>query len=113
VLIGLAEGHDGVVPALRLVDTVKRVAPDGAVLETLDRSSLVGVQTPQGFPADVLRRAVAAAGDDLASATDCSSLVERAGGRVVWVEGDPLNVKVTTRADLRRCEELVRPRDAG
>jgi 2-C-methyl-D-erythritol 4-phosphate cytidylyltransferase len=112
VLLGLAAGHDGVVPALPLVDTVKRVA-NGAVVETLDRSSLVAVQTPQGFPADVLRRALAAAGDELASATDCSSLVERAGGRVVCVDGDPRNLKVTTRADLRRCEELARPAVEG
>jgi 2-C-methyl-D-erythritol 4-phosphate cytidylyltransferase len=113
VLRGLAEGHDGVVPALPLVDTVKRVGPDGAIAETLDRSTLVAVQTPQGFPADVLRRAVAAAGDELAGATDCASLVERAGGRVACVEGDPRNLKVTTRDDLRRCEELARTASPG
>jgi 2-C-methyl-D-erythritol 4-phosphate cytidylyltransferase/2-C-methyl-D-erythritol 2,4-cyclodiphosphate synthase len=85
----------------------------GAIVETLDRAELVGVQTPQGFPADVLRRAVREAGDELARATDCSSLVERTGGRVVCVEGDPLNLKVTTRADLRRCEQLLRERGSG
>jgi 2-C-methyl-D-erythritol 4-phosphate cytidylyltransferase len=113
VLQGLTTGADAVVPALPIVDTVKRVAGD-VVVETLDRSSLVGVQTPQGFPADVLRRALSAADAD--SATDCSSLVERTGGRVICVPGDPLNLKVTTRDDLRRVEELFRargPQDEG
>lgn len=96
VLAPLAEGADGVVPALPLADTVKRVR-GGVVEETVDRDGLVAVQTPQAFPADGLRRALAG---DLAGATDCASLVERAGGRVVVVEGDPRLLKVTTAADL-------------
>ncbi len=97
VLTPLAEGWDGVVPALPLADTVKRVDGD-RVLETLDRADLVAVQTPQAFLADTLRRAVAGGGD----ATDCAGLVEGAGGRIRWVEGDPRLLKVTTRADLDR-----------
>jgi 2-C-methyl-D-erythritol 4-phosphate cytidylyltransferase len=97
VLTPLAEGWDGVVPALAIADTVKRVDGD-RVLETLDRDDLVAVQTPQAFLADTLRRAVAGGGD----ATDCAGLVEAAGGRIRWVEGDPKLLKVTTRADLDR-----------
>ena len=97
VLTPLAEGWDGVVPALPIADTVKRVDGD-RVLATVDRDDLVSVQTPQAFLADVLRRAVAGGGD----ATDCAGLVEAAGGRVRWVEGDPRLLKVTTRADLDR-----------
>jgi 2-C-methyl-D-erythritol 4-phosphate cytidylyltransferase len=97
VLTPLAEGWDGVVPALPIADTVKRVDSD-RVLETLDRDDLVAVQTPQAFLADALRRAVAGGG----AATDCAGLVEAAGGRVRWVEGDPKLLKVTTRADLDR-----------
>jgi 2-C-methyl-D-erythritol 4-phosphate cytidylyltransferase len=110
VLIGLAEGADGVVPSVPVVDTVKRVDADGGVVETLRRADLRAVQTPQGFPTAVLRRAVVAAGDRLADATDCASLVERAGGRVVCVEGDPQNLKVTTRADLDRAAEVFESR---
>ena len=106
VLAALADGADGVVPALEVVDTVKRLAPDGTVAETLVRSTLRAVQTPQGFPVAVLRDAVARAGDRLAAATDCATLVEWAGGRVVCVEGDPRNLKVTHPADLVRAEEL-------
>jgi 2-C-methyl-D-erythritol 4-phosphate cytidylyltransferase len=97
VLAPLAEGWDGVVPALPVADTVKRVERE-RVVETVPRDDLVAVQTPQAFVADTLRRAVARGGD----ATDCASLVEAAGGRVRWVEGDPQLLKVTTREDLER-----------
>ena len=96
VLAPLSEGWDGAVPALPLADTVKRVR-DGAVVETVDRSELVAVQTPQAFVASVLRDALAG---DVATASDCASLVERRGGRIHVVEGDPRLVKVTSRADL-------------
>jgi 2-C-methyl-D-erythritol 4-phosphate cytidylyltransferase len=100
VLAPLSEGWDGVVPGLPVSDTVKRVGPDGGVLETVARDSLYAVQTPQAFLADVLRRAVA--GD--AEATDCAGLVEAAGGRVKVVEGDPRLLKVTTADDLAKIE---------
>lgn len=98
VLAPLAEGWDGAVPGLAVSDTLKRVGPDGAVLETVERDSLYAVQTPQAFPADVLRRAVAGGVD----ATDCAGLVEAAGGRVKVVEGDPRLLKVTTADDLAK-----------
>jgi len=101
VLAPLAEGWDGVVPALPVADTVKSVDGD-RVVATVSREKLIAVQTPQAFPASTLRNAYAG---DLADATDCASLVEARGGRVKWVEGDPRLVKVTTRADL----ELVSP----
>lgn len=96
VLAPLSEGWDGVVPGLPLADTVKRVDGD-AVVETVDRTGLVAVQTPQAFLLTVLRAAYAG---DTAGATDCSSLVEARGGRVKVVEGDRRLVKVTTQADL-------------
>ncbi len=103
VLVPLGEGFDGVVPGLGLADTVKRVRGN-EVVETLDRAELVSVQTPQAFRADMLRKAFAG---DLAGATDCASLVERAGGKVRVVEGDAALVKVTTRQDLERVERLL------
>jgi 2-C-methyl-D-erythritol 4-phosphate cytidylyltransferase len=62
------------------------------------------VQTPQAFLPDVLRRAVSG---EVADATDCASLVEAAGGRVRWVEGDPRLVKVTDAADLALVESWL------
>ena len=103
VLAPLSEGWEGVVPALRVSDTVKRVEGD-RVLETLRRDDLVAVQTPQAFLADALRRAVAG---DVSEATDCASLVEAGGGRVTWVEGDPRLLKVTDAADLALVESWL------
>jgi 2-C-methyl-D-erythritol 4-phosphate cytidylyltransferase len=98
VLAPLSDGWDGAVPGLPIADTLKRVGDDGAVLETVSRDGLHGVQTPQAFPAEVLRAAVAAGGD----ATDCAALVEARGGRVKVVQGDPRLLKVTTADDLAK-----------
>lgn len=103
VLAPLAEGWDGVVPGLPVSDTLKRVGIDGVVVETIARDGLWTVQTPQAFPVDVLRRAVAGFGD----ATDCAGLVEASGGRVKIVPGDPLLLKVTTADDLARVASLL------
>ena len=103
VLGGLAEGCVGVVPAVPVPDTLKRVV-DGVVVETVLREELVAAQTPQAFLADALRRAY---DRDLSDATDCASLVEQSGGRVAIVEGDARLLKVTTQADLRLVEGLL------
>ena len=103
VLAPLSEGWDGVVPAVPLADTVKRVEGD-RVVETLSRDDLVPEQTPQAILADSLRRAVAG---DVSAATDCASLVEAQGGRVKVVEGDPRLVKVTDADDLALVESWL------
>ncbi len=103
VLEPLGEGFDGAIPVLPLEDTVKRVS-GGVVAETVEREELVRAQTPQAFLAPTLRRAF---GGDLGEATDCASLVERAGGRVAVVDGDPRLVKVTTAADLALVAALL------
>ena len=98
VVAGLSDGWDGAVPVLPIPDTVKRVEDD-RVVETIDRSELRIVQTPQAFVAPVLRRALEG---DVTRASDCSSLVEARGGRVHAVPGDPRLLKVTDTADLDR-----------
>jgi 2-C-methyl-D-erythritol 4-phosphate cytidylyltransferase len=103
VLRALNEGWDGAVPVLPIADTVKRV--DGErVVETLDRTELRLVQTPQAFVASVLRDAFAG---DVSDASDCASLVEARGGRVRAVAGDPKLVKVTDASDLARVAALL------
>jgi len=96
VRTALNEGWDGVVPALPLPDTIKRVQ-GGRIVATLPREELVAAQTPQAFLAPVLREALAG---DLTEATDCSGLVEARGGRVTTVSGDRRLLKVTDQADL-------------
>jgi 2-C-methyl-D-erythritol 4-phosphate cytidylyltransferase len=103
VLAPLAEGWDGVVPGIPVADTLKRVGADGRVEETVAREGVWAVQTPQAFPLETLRRAVAGGGD----ATDCAGLVEAVGGRVKVVLGDRLLLKVTTADDLARVAALL------
>jgi 2-C-methyl-D-erythritol 4-phosphate cytidylyltransferase len=104
VLGPLGEGWDGAAPALPVADTLKRAALDGAVVETVDRSGLYAVQTPQAFLAGVLRSALAG---DVEEASDCACLVEARGGRVRLVEGDRRLVKVTTAEDIAFVESLL------
>jgi 2-C-methyl-D-erythritol 4-phosphate cytidylyltransferase len=95
VVAAVVGGADGAVPGFAPPDTVKRVVGD-VVVETVDRSELVLVQTPQAFRAEALRAAHAGEPD----ATDDAALVERAGGKVVVVPGNPAANKVTTPDDL-------------
>ncbi|WP_412168215.1 2-C-methyl-D-erythritol 4-phosphate cytidylyltransferase [Curtobacterium flaccumfaciens pv. flaccumfaciens] len=100
----------GVVPALPVTDTVKRVDGD-VVVETVDRAALVGVQTPQGFPLAALRRAYALASQ---SETDDAGVFQAVGGTVRFVPGDADAFKITTPWDLGRAESIVRARtEAG
>lgn len=99
----LGEGYDGVIPVVPVADTLKRVR-DAVVIETVDRAGVVAAQTPQAFLASTLRRAFAGG---LGDATDCASLVERAGGRIAVVDGDPRLLKVTTPADLALVESWL------
>ena len=106
LLTTLPEGWDGVVPGLPVSDTVKRV--DGEqVVETVDRDGLVVAQTPQAFVWPTLRDA-AASGED---ATDCAALLERRGGRIKVVPGDPRLMKVTEPADLEIVARWLAPVD--
>jgi 2-C-methyl-D-erythritol 4-phosphate cytidylyltransferase len=107
VIEAVRGGADAAVPAAPVTDTIKVVGPDGAVASTPDRSTLVAVQTPQAFRADVLRRAHAG-GDE---STDDAALVERLGGRVVTVPGEPWNRKITEPDDLEWARRWLADHD--
>jgi 2-C-methyl-D-erythritol 4-phosphate cytidylyltransferase len=102
VLAALHDGADAAVPIVPIHDTVRRVDVAGALVETVDRSTLVAVQTPQGFRRTVL--AAAHARDVALTATDDAVLVEAMGGSVVAVPGDEAAFKITTPADLVRAQ---------
>ncbi len=106
---------DAAIAAAPVTDTIKRLAGHGGVVETLDRSSLWAVQTPQVFRRAALERALQAPDEVLAEATDDAWLIERAGGRVVVAAVAGENLKVTTPLDLERAAELLsrRARDAA
>jgi 2-C-methyl-D-erythritol 4-phosphate cytidylyltransferase len=99
-------GAEGAVPVVPSPDTVKRVA-GGLVVETIPRDQIAFVQTPQAFQTDVLRRAHEEALRRGLTATDDAMLVEAIGSRVVVVEGEVGNFKITTPDDLRRAEALL------
>jgi 2-C-methyl-D-erythritol 4-phosphate cytidylyltransferase len=102
VIAAVRSGADGAIPALPIVDTVKRVDGD-RVRGTLPRDDLVVVQTPQAFRAAMLR--AAHAGDPVD--TDDAALVEARGGTVVVVPGETRNLKLTVAADLELAQALL------
>ena len=107
VVEALRSGYRAVVPALPVVDTIKAVDANGTVLGTPERAGLRMVQTPQGFAAELLRRAYAAYQGTGMAFTDDASLVEQVGGQVQIVDGDPLAFKITTRLDAVLAEAVL------
>lgn len=110
VAAAVRNGAQAVVPVLPLADTVKRVAGDGSVLETLDRAELRAIQTPQGFRRPVLARAHQQAGTE--EMTDDAALVERIGVDVRTVAGSEEAFKVTRPLDLVLAEAVLARRRA-
>jgi 2-C-methyl-D-erythritol 4-phosphate cytidylyltransferase/2-C-methyl-D-erythritol 2,4-cyclodiphosphate synthase len=105
--IAAAKQHGAAVPAVAITDTVKKVDEQDMVSETLDRSRLRTVQTPQAFAYDLIvalhNRAAAAGREDF---TDDAALAEWAGHRVNVFAGETTNVKLTTNDDFERAEML-------
>jgi 2-C-methyl-D-erythritol 4-phosphate cytidylyltransferase len=127
--------HDAVIPGVAITSTLKRVSEDlvaggeddavadailgdlgksqssgRRVTETVPRSGLVAVQTPQVFRTELLRRAYAASGLD--GVTDDAQVVERLGHPVVVVDGDSRNIKITTPDDLALVRAILGVREA-
>jgi 2-C-methyl-D-erythritol 4-phosphate cytidylyltransferase len=99
------------VPGHAPTDTIKRVGPEAYVVDTLERGSLVAVQTPQVFAWALLWEAHQRAKQDGVLGTDDAALVEHYGGRVKIVEGQRTNIKVTTPMDLWLAGRLLRERN--
>ena len=121
VVAAVRAGHEAVVPALPVTDTVKEVEtrPAGEpepVVGTPRRDRLRAVQTPQGFETSVLvaahRTGAERAGDETLAASDDAGLVEACGGSVVVVAGDERAMKVTTPMDLALAELLLERQSA-
>ena len=105
VLSQLIQGEQAVVPALSVIDTIKEVDAKGYVRNTLDRSALKVIQTPQGFTRSVLERAHMASED----ATDDAALVEALGIAVKVITGEEGALKITTPSDLAAGIRLLIP----
>lgn len=98
--------------AIPAVDTIAAVNEDGTTRETLDRSGLWAVQTPQTFQYDTILKAHEQAEKDGIKATDDAELVRRLGTTVKVVEGSPDNIKITTQHDLLIAERILAEREA-
>lgn len=107
-----ANGVEGAVAAAPVTDTIKLADSERTVLETLERSSLWAVQTPQVFRREALEQALDVPDEVLAVASDDAWLLERAGGKVVLVEAPRENIKITTTIDLALAEMLLARRPA-
>lgn len=112
LLAALAKA-DGAVPAVALVDTVKQIGDDGTVESTLNRDALRAVQTPQAFKLAAVAEAYQAAAREGWDVTDDAAVLERAGGRVVTVEGERDNFKITYPEDLALAEVVLARKGAG
>lgn len=103
-----AQETGAAVAAVPVTDTVKLVDEGGYVKETLNRSRLWSVQTPQVFRFDIIKEAYSKAAGEV---TDDAALVEAAGARVKLYMGAYDNIKLTTRADLALAETLWRRKE--
>ncbi|MED1558188.1 2-C-methyl-D-erythritol 4-phosphate cytidylyltransferase [Bacillus paramycoides] len=101
-----AEKHGASICAVPVKDTVKKVEQN-VVVETIERSLLKAVQTPQGFSVPLLLEAHRSAKKSCFLGTDDASLVERIGKQVGVVEGSYYNIKVTTPEDLLIAESFL------
>ncbi len=97
-------GADGSVPGIAVNDTIKEVDNFGVVTRTVPRARIVAVQTPQAFAAQKLR-AAHASGEE---GTDDAELVERAGGKIVVVNGEITARKITMPDDLEWARNEVK-----
>jgi 2-C-methyl-D-erythritol 4-phosphate cytidylyltransferase len=110
--VAAAVAHGAAIVALPVRDTVK-VAADHTITQTLDRQHIWLAQTPQAFRAAVLREAYVQARRAGVVATDDAALIERLGGTVRIVPGEPTNQKITTPDDLRWAEWYLATHDAA
>lgn len=103
-----AAGSAGAVPAVPLTDSIRRIAPDGTS-EAVSRAAFRAVQTPQAFPAGLIRAAYAAADPADPSLTDDASVAEAFTGRApLLVDGSPDNIKITHPRDIAIAEAILR-----
>ncbi len=106
VVLG-AEEFGAAIPTVPAKDTVKKIGALGKVTETLNRSELCLVQTPQGFSLECYKKSLEAAGEKLSEFTDDSGVVENAGYSVYTTHGDYNNIKITTPEDLSIARAIL------
>ncbi len=109
-LLTALENYNSVIPAVSVKDTIKVKNNNSLVVNTLDRDSLVAVQTPQAFSYKIIREAYERVEEIDGKIYDDSLIVERLGEPVKIVEGDYENFKITTKEDLEKANYLIKKR---
>jgi 2-C-methyl-D-erythritol 4-phosphate cytidylyltransferase len=106
-LLEAMRNWDAACPGVAVTDTIKRVEPSGRVVETLTRSTLRAVQTPQAVRVPAAGKAFAAIPPGV-EFTDDLQVMEAAGFKTAVVDGDPHNLKITTPSDLSTAERILK-----
>jgi 2-C-methyl-D-erythritol 4-phosphate cytidylyltransferase len=105
LLNGIAN-FDGVIPGIKVKDTLKESDENGVVLHTLNRDKIFAIQTPQAFKTQILVKSYSKAINDGKIFTDDSGVAEFAGFKIKIVEGEEINIKITTPLDFAFAEFL-------
>lgn len=105
LLNGIAN-FDGVIPGIKVKDTLKESDENGVVLHTLNRDKIFAIQTPQAFKTQILVESYSKAINEGKIFTDDSGVAEFAGFRIKIVEGEEINIKITTPLDFAFAEFL-------
>lgn len=106
--VAAAQAHGAACLTVKITDTVKEISTSGEIIGTINRDKLRRALTPQAFRLEILQKAFAAEADLSASVTDECLLVEKLGYSVFAVEGNPKNIKITTREDFLLAEFFLK-----
>ncbi|RMF92301.1 MAG: 2-C-methyl-D-erythritol 4-phosphate cytidylyltransferase [Candidatus Schekmanbacteria bacterium] len=101
------KNYDGVIFAVPISDTVKKIDSNKVITETLDRKELFRAQTPQIFKRDVLEKSFDYAFESNREYTDESSMAEEIGARIRIIESSEKNIKITKPDDIKLAEFLL------
>ena len=104
-IIDSANKYGAAIPILPVVDTIRIVRDNKTRI--VDRNKLFSVQTPQGFQTKIIKDASIQAIEKKWEVTDDAALIEKMGGKVKTVLGDPQNFKITTPTDLERAKFFI------
>ena len=108
--VSAAAEHLAAAPGIKSTDTLKTVDEKGFITATLDRSSIVRIQTPQIFNSDLIKGALTKAVSDKLAITDDCSAVEMMGVKTCIVEGENTNIKLTSPDDLVTAAAILHER---
>ena len=92
---------------VKIKDTIKQVDSEGNIRDTIDRTTLLAVQTPQTFSLNLYKAGMAIANKRGVNLTDDCQIIEQIGGKVFAVEGSYNNIKITTPEDIAFAEHII------